>query len=301
MSVPPFDIAKASRLGNRKMNQDRCSALQSQGHAILVLADGMGGHPQGEKAAQIVIDTCESLFLQARKPIPNPRRFLHDLLVKAHDEITAYGFRQTPAIDPRSTGVVVLVQQDKVQWAHVGDSRFYLFRRGHLHAKTLDHSYVEQLRQGGQLTEEELLKHPQRHYVTRCLGGTFTAPAVSVSDPLPLAEGDLLFLCSDGLWTQIDQEEIGAALESPPPLAETLEGLVREAELAAYPESDNVTAVAMRWHKTERTHHHHGRQGQGQGQPQGQRTRGKPRLSQAIDELHQAIDEFSSKTEKDPQ
>jgi len=294
VSAQPYEIAKATRLGNRKINQDRCSALQSQGYAMLILADGMGGHPQGEKAAQIVVDTCESLFLQASKPITNPRRFLHELLVKAHDEITAYGFKQTPAIDPRSTGVIALVQHDKIQWAHVGDSRFYLFRKGRLHAKTLDHSYVEQLRQGGRLSEKEALKHPQRHYVTRCLGGTFTAPAVSVSDPLRLEEGDVLFMCSDGLWTHLDEEEIGATLESTPPLDEKLETLVREAELAGFPESDNVTAVAMRWHKPEvppRVRH----------TAQAQRPRGKPHLAKAIDELHQAIDEFSSKTDKEPQ
>ena len=104
----------------------------------------------------------------------------------------------------------------------------------------------------------------------------------------------MLFLCSDGLWTQIDEEEIGAALESAPPLSETLDGLVREAELAAFPESDNVTAVAMRWHLQEAARH------RARNATHSHRPRAKPRLAKAIDELHQAIDEFSAKTEKEP-
>lgn len=299
MSSQLFDTTKASRIGNRRINQDRCVVIQSQHYALLALADGMGGHPKGEKAAQIFVDTCESFFFKASKPIPNPRHFLSKMILHAHDEITAYGFDQSPAIDPRTTGVVALIQGRKAYWAHVGDSRFYLIRGAHVQTRTLDHSYVEHLKREGMISEEDQQTHPQRHYVTRCLGGSFSAPGVSLGDAELLEHDDVLFLCSDGLWAHMDEEEMIAAFQSELSLQDGVANLVREAELAAFPDSDNVTAVALRWkgHKKDRqTPTAEPSQRKRLVMPEGLAE--KDRLHQAIEALTSAIDEFETKNRK---
>lgn len=294
-----FDTAKASRIGNRRTNQDRCVAIQSQHYALLALGDGMGGHPKGELAAQIFVDTCESFFFKASKPIANPRHFLSKMIIHAHDEITAYGFDQEPAIDPRTTGVVALIQGRKAYWAHVGDSRFYLIRGANVQTRTLDHSYVEHLKREGMISEADQQKHPQRHYVTRCLGGSFSAPGVTLGDAVLLEHDDVLFLCSDGLWGHIDEEEMVAAFQSELPLHEALTNLVREAELAAFPDSDNVTAVALRWKghkKPAQDAAAKTRAGQQTGIPRDLAE--KDRLHKAIEELTSVIDQFETKGRK---
>lgn len=283
-----FEIGYASRLGSRRINQDRAIALHSEGHAMLVLADGMGGHPRGERAAEILVETCEAVFNRTEKPVQNPGEFLINLLQRAHELISEFGAHQAPPIEPRTTAVVVLIQKGVAHWAHVGDSRFYLFRGSRLLTRTIDHSYVEKLRQNGLITDDERDTHPHRHYVTRCLGGPLSTPGTALGEPTRLRRGDTLMLCSDGFWSQIEEDEMAAAFEdSGEPLSEVIDELAEEAELKGFPESDNVTAVALRWQSEEELPGYAG--GLGGERPQ-------DRLSQAIEELTAAIDKFETRS-----
>ncbi len=287
MTATRYEIGRESRLGNRRINQDRCAIVQSVEYALLALGDGMGGHPRGEMAAQILMDTAEQHFYRESKPIAAPREFLKKIFHDAHKQIQAFGFAQTPAIDPRTTGVVALVQNGMVHWAHVGDSRFYLFRKGKLLTRTTDHSYVEQLRQDGIISAEQQETHPQRHFVTRCLGGAPRPPAISFGESARLVEGDVMLLCSDGFWANIEEEEMAFAFQDSDPLDKTIKGLARAAEVTAHPESDNVTALAMRWWEASRWIHRD-QAGERQGAD-------SDHLHSAIDELTQAIGVFEDK------
>ncbi len=288
MSVTRFEICKQSRLGNRRINQDRCTVLQSVSYAMLALGDGMGGHPRGEMAAQLLMQSAEQSFYREPKPIATPRDFLKQIFHAAHKEIRSFGYAQTPSIDPRTTGVIALVQNGMAHWAHVGDSRFYLFRKGKLLTRTIDHSYVEQLRQDGIISAEERDHHPQRHYVTRCLGGTLHPPQVTFGESARLVDEDVLLLCSDGFWAHVEEEEIALALSGEEPLERTISQLARAAEAAAHPESDNITVAALRWRNPSRWIHTSATSDALQ-KPDGDR------LNSAIDELTQAIDLFENK------
>jgi serine/threonine protein phosphatase PrpC len=282
MTATRFEIGRESRLGNRRINQDRCAIVQSVDYLLLTLGDGMGGHPRGEMAAQILMDTTEQHFYRIPKPVAAPRDFLKKALQDAHKQIQAFGFAQTPPIDPRTTGVVVLVQNGMVHWAHVGDSRFYLFRKGKLLTRTIDHSYVEQLRQDGIISAEQQETHPQRHFVTRCLGGSPKPPAISLGESARLLDGDVLLLCSDGFWANIEEEEMAFAFQEQAPLEKVIKELARAAEVTAHPESDNVTALAMRWHESSRWI-----------QREQVAQKSKPKSKPDSDHLHSAIDELT--------
>ncbi len=241
-------VAQATRQGDRKINQDRFISIEAEGSILLGLADGMGGHPKGEVAAQILIDTCKTFFYRTDKPIHSPREFLHRLLQKAHENVTTFGLDHNPPIKPRTTAVVALIQEGMVRWAHAGDSRLYLFRNGKTLHRTVDHSYVQHLEDHGLISPDSLGTHPQRNYVTRCLGGNISSPEITVNRAVRLKDGDTIMLCSDGLWSRSEEKEMIGLTSSDMPLNQAIEKLVQDAAENAAPESDNVSAIALRWY-----------------------------------------------------
>ena len=245
-----YETAQSSLLGNRRNNQDRCLILESPDSVVLALADGMGGHPKGEMAAQILMDTSRKTFLTSRKPIANPRVFLSGLMDMTHQQILVYGEEQQPPIEPRTTGVLCLIQDNQAYWAHIGDSRLYIMHEGVIALRTDDHSYVEHLRQQGVISAAQTHTHRFKNYVTRCLGGSNNRPVPELSGPYQLEEGDTILLCSDGFWSALPERSLVDSLyKTVQPLTTCITRLSRQAEQNSKPESDNVTAIALRWQK----------------------------------------------------
>jgi serine/threonine protein phosphatase PrpC len=236
----PFEAARASLIGNRGRNQDRSMLLSNSETILLGLADGLGGHPRGEVAAQIMVDVCESLFRRAPRPLPDPERFMLQCIGKAHHAILHFGRRQTPNIAPRTTAVLAVIQSGMAYWVHVGDSRLYLIRNGRVHRQTRDHAQIRFVRQSAQESSRP------RASLTRCLGGVVEPPTTTCGSPTLLQRRDTILLCSDGLWGQLAPGRLAVAFQDQQPqIADSLNSLVEAA--AARPNSDNVTAVALRW------------------------------------------------------
>jgi len=291
MSIQPGEFAASSLIGDRKINQDRCIRVVDGNVTLLGLGDGMGGHPRGETAAQVLVDTCQNYFDLTPHPILNPSSFLTRLLHKAHENIVAFGYEQQPAIDPRTTAVACLIQKNVAHWAHAGDSRLYLLRERRVLARTIDHSYVERLKQQGVITASEQKHHPQRNYVTRCLGGTLVSPEITLGKH-KLEGGDILLLCSDGFWGSIGEDEMLATLFSRLPLSEAVQELAERAAHKAFPDSDNITAIALRMAPLDE---------QRDAPPEHDRQEhsDESNLAQAIAELQNAINSFETETKQD--
>lgn len=247
-----YKLALTTRLGDRPSNQDRCLARERQSAVLLVLADGMGGHAGGDLAAQILVDEYARRFESARLPLTEPINFLRSTLERAHGLILEAGHAHHPPINPRTTAVSCLIQGGQAYWLHVGDSRLYLLRAGQIVMRTKDHTFVEDMHQQGMLTAEEISRHPMRNYVTRCAGGSLEIPLPTAGTPVTLQAEDVLLLCSDGFWSALPQNRI-ANLSTDASLAQGVEALAEAAQRATYPHSDNITAVAMRWHGDEGT------------------------------------------------
>jgi len=242
MSKPPrsFEAAQASVTGERACNQDRCLLLSDAETVLLGVADGLGGHPRGEAAAQLFVDVSTMLFRQAPKPLGDPEHFMLQCIGKAHHAIVRFGLRQDPPVAPRTTAVLAVVQRGIAYWTHVGDSRLYLIRDGAVHAKTRDHAQVTFVRQAAAQPSRP------RASLTRCLGGLPRPPTTTCGPPTLLQAGDTLMLCSDGLWGQLPSERLVEGLDSTTTdIQSCVRGLVEQA--AASPRSDNVSAVALRW------------------------------------------------------
>ena len=239
-----YVIARTSRLGNRAINQDRVAALERDNTVLLVLGDGLGGKAGGEVAAQVMVDTIANAFKHTKLPIKKPKEFLTEALHQAHFAVIAAGKKVEPPINPGTTAVLCLVQNGSAWWAHVGDSRLYLFRGSVPIYRTRDHSFVEKLVERGHITNDDRSTHPLRNYMTRCIGLSDSVPEVTLSNEVALQNGDVIMLCSDGLWEPVDEMQLGMKLLDGR-LSDALDKLAEQAEETNYPSSDNISAVAI--------------------------------------------------------
>ena len=236
-----FSVFQLSRRGGREKNEDRMGYSYTRDAVLFLLADGMGGHPEGEMAAQIALQTLSTLFQRDAKPsLPSVQGFLATGVMAAHHQIIRYASEQALMDTPRTTLVAGLIQDGELHWAHCGDSRLYVVRDGALLSRTRDHSYIEAQASAGASTEGV-----NRNVLFTCLGST-VRPMFDVAGPLKLREGDKLLLCSDGLWGSVDDDEIVSMLASVP-VADAVPALVERALAIAGERSDNVTVIALEW------------------------------------------------------
>jgi len=240
-----LEITQLNRLGNRETNEDRLVVVERSEAALVVVADGMGGHRGGDIAAQILVDTLERFFRNVNLPLKAPRLFLEKAINAAHKIICEERNNHTPKIDPRTTCVACVLQGHSATWAHVGDSRLYLVRDQKILARTIDHSYVEDLFRQGLISEADMLTHPKRSYLTQCIGGVEHAPNVSYGAMKNLNSQDVLVLCSDGFWTALPEQSLRDISEQTN-LSAAINNLASVAESNSYPQSDNISAVAVR-------------------------------------------------------
>ena len=244
MQVESADI---SLLGGREENQDRVATAVSAHAALLVVVDGMGGHADGVRAAQVTQQVIIEAFWQVAQPLFDPLGFLHLALGRAHDEVVKLGTQLPLEQRPRATCAVGLMQQRASWWAHIGDSRLYHIRRGALVTRSRDHSHVELLLREGLINAEQALTHPMRNYVECCLGGDPILPDMSLTRRRPLEPNDVVMACTDGLWGGLRDEEIVSELGTPGVLRDKLAKLGERAVKRASHLGDNASAAALRW------------------------------------------------------
>jgi serine/threonine protein phosphatase PrpC len=240
--------AQTSLLGARETNQDRVSVVVSEQAALLIACDGMGGHAEGERAAVLAQALLTERFNQTPQPLFDPLGFLHLVLGAAHQKVVATGTGMPLETRPRATCAVCLVQQHSAYWAHVGDSRIYHLRGGRVLTRTRDHSHVEVLVREGVISADQLQTHPMRNFVESCLGGEALVPEMSLSRRQPLQRGDILLVCTDGLWANLDDASIAAAFPAPDTaLDEALQRLSERAVAHGGAGSDNTSTAALRF------------------------------------------------------
>jgi serine/threonine protein phosphatase PrpC len=241
-----FTIFQESRQGDRKGNEDRIGYSYSREVLLMVACDGMGGHQDGEVAAEIAVNEITRRFQQeARNRLRKPPDFLVSAVNAAHHAIVSYAVEKNLLECPRTTCVVCVVQNGFAYWAHAGDSRLYVLRAGSLVAATSDHSRVQQLIESGVLTPEAAARHPDRNKIFSCLGGV-VPPQIAVGREWPLKLGDTIVLSTDGFWAQIQPAIMGTMLKKQT-IIELFPGLLTEAQRRAAGESDNLSVVAMTW------------------------------------------------------
>lgn len=243
-----FSVFQVSRRGGREKNEDRMGYSYTRDAGLFALADGMGGHPEGEVAAQLALQGLSALFQRNAKPaLADPAHFLQEGIMAGHLQLLAYSASKGMSDTPRTTLVACVLQGNSAYWAHCGDSRLYLVRGGELIARTRDHSYIE--------LQQALGRGPaagdtfNRNVLFTCLGSP-GKPMVDATGPILLQDGDRLLLCSDGLWGTVDDEVITEHLAQRS-IEEAVLELVEMALRNGGSRCDNVTALAMEWEASE--------------------------------------------------
>ncbi len=243
-------IAQDTRIGARRMNQDRFGHWRTGRSLLMVVADGLGGHVHGEIAAQLATEHFGVSFQRdARPALADPAQFLTRTMSAAHAGILREAVRMGLPDAPRTVLVACVVQDGHAYWTHVGDCRLYLVRGGRVLQRTRDHTVVQQLFNQGRIREEAMTTHPDRNRLLQCLGG-YAAPRPDPVERARLARDDVVMLCSDGLWGALTQRQMLHALLTMD-LPEAASGLATLAEQRAGPQCDNVTVLAMRWGEDE--------------------------------------------------
>ncbi len=240
------EYAELSLIGAREENQDRIAATVNSDAALIAAFDGMGGHADGARAAELARRTLLSRFAGVPHPVTDPLSFLHMALGAAHAEMVSIGMHLPLEQRPRATGALCLVQDGTAWWAHVGDSRVYHLRAGNVISRTRDHSHVELLVQEGLISSRQAQNHPMRNFVETCLGGDPMLPEMLIGRCVRVQPGDTLLVCTDGFWANLLDEDIAASLYSGVPLKTALQAITEFSVRRAGVGADNSSVAALR-------------------------------------------------------
>ncbi len=214
--------------------------------ALIMVADGVGGHMQGKEASQLAVQSLvEFVSGSLRSHFCETEAFLPLLRagIQYANQIV-FQRNQEQKVNMGTTMTATLVVDTTAYVAHVGDSRCYLYHKPTgLSQITQDHSVVAALVAAGVIQPEDIYTHPSRNLIYRCLGEKSSVEVDCYA--VPLAAGDILLLCSDGLWEMVRDQQIAAILTAPMPTpSDTAHSLI-QAALAGGGE-DNVSAIVAR-------------------------------------------------------
>ncbi len=242
-------------------NEDSVLAFEATGQfeggrstkGLYIVADGVGGAAAGEVASEMAVKTIAQDLTAFLFAPPNGRvesravelaSALQAAIVRANHQIVEYGHTHHIALG--TTVVLALVLDGRAYIANVGDSRAYLWRDDSLRQITRDHSFVGELVRKGEITAEQARIHPQRNLILRSLGDpSGVQPDVypEEADGIELQDGDILLLCTDGLWEMVSDKELAMILGQNGELEEMCKQLVLFANAAGG--ADNITALAL--------------------------------------------------------
>jgi len=179
---------------------------------LAVVADGMGGYEGGQEASRLAVETLVAVYRDFGGD--DPQQALVEALQMAHEQVRQYSFAHPELRGMGTTCTAAAIVQNALYYVHVGDTRLYLIRDGHITRVTRDHSYVGRLVESGIISPEEAENHPQRNILTAALGTNPDLIMDSPGRPEPLRAEDVLVICSDGLWGQVRDSEILETVEN---------------------------------------------------------------------------------------
>jgi len=248
-SKPGLEVASLTDIGRQRVNnEDSCLYWEPDSNEefalkgrLAVIADGMGGYEGGQEASRLAVETVR--FVYDRDFNDDAQNALVSGLRSAHETIQRFAAQHPQFAGMGTTCTALSIVERQLCFAHIGDSRLYLLRAGATSRLTRDHSYVGRLVESGIVRSEDAESHPQRHILTAALGSGQEVVPHTPERPVSLEEGDVLVLCTDGLWSVVGEAELASVALAEPP-AEACVKLVNAALERGAP--DNVTVIILR-------------------------------------------------------
>ena len=227
----------------RSRNEDSCFAEAKADYALLVVADGMGGHQAGNIASALAVDTArdfwENLNREPSLSAAEICRSLEHLVLDANKTVVLEAAQNPSKRGMGTTLTAGLLHGSQLAVSHVGDSRAYQIKNDSIELITKDHSLLEQLIDSGQVRPEDAPNHPQRHILTRAVG-IDNHLEVDIYER-EIEPGSVLLFCTDGLTNHVADDEIKTAClehQDPQKMAKFLIGLANDRG-----GHDNITVV----------------------------------------------------------
>lgn len=246
---PGIELASLSDVGClRPNNEDSYSYWEAfrreqfqQSGRLAIVADGMGGHEGGQEASRIAVETVKKVYADGAGEAPRDRLIAG--FHAAHQQILLYGHEHPLLQGMGTTCTAIALLEKTLYFAHIGDSRLYLFRDAKMHRLTQDHSYVGRLLEHGIIGAAEAAVHPHRNILLKALGVGEEIDPDSTAQPIPLQKDNVLLLCTDGLWSVVSEDEMRDLVASGS-LAQACQALVDKAKEHGGP--DNITVQLVR-------------------------------------------------------
>jgi PPM family protein phosphatase len=190
----------------RDVNEDYVLSLKGNKYWLLLVADGMGGHNAGEIASKIAATTVRNFVYENFSLYEDKEELIRDAIVISNSEVYNESVKLSEFKGMGTTVTCCVIYDQKLFIGHVGDSRAYILSEDNIRKITQDHSYVQELINNGSITENEAFNHPRRNLITRAIG---TEKHVVVDTlTLDFNNKDIILLCSDGLTTYVNSDEL---------------------------------------------------------------------------------------------
>ncbi len=235
---------KSSKGIKRSKNEDACFVMPKE--QVFMVADGVGGNNSGELASRTAVTSVADYIkfypLDEVTQEDQLRTYFEDCIAKANRDIMLLADKHEKNRGMATTLIVCHIRENKGYILNVGDSRAYVFRGEELFQITEDHSYVNSLVKLGVITEKEAKGHQKSHVITRALGAEEMIEADFYQTNL--REDDILLLCTDGLYGEMEPEKISKIMKAEPQMTSLAEKLISEANKAGG--NDNITVVCIK-------------------------------------------------------
>ncbi|MGI6735758.1 MAG: Stp1/IreP family PP2C-type Ser/Thr phosphatase [Anaerovoracaceae bacterium] len=237
--------ATTDRGRHRTRNEDAFLVMEDE--QVFAVADGVGGSSDGRLASRTLVQTMED-FIRRREvakidDLTELARAMRQCLREANENILQLTREQPQYRGMATTAVICCIRGHEACIVNIGDSRLYLRRGSSLFQITEDHSYVNALVKSGVIRPEDAAGHQQGNIITRAVGATEDLRADYYSTDLE--DGDVLLLCSDGLYRELKEEVISDCIRRVPRMQDLAAALVDRANEAGG--RDNITAVCIRY------------------------------------------------------
>lgn len=238
-----FEIEQYSDIGDKETNEDSQDFYIDKGNFFALVADGVGSHGRGDEASKTAVEVLKKFLIDNMQGISE--EMIRQALEKANMEIIS---KQSKSSEMKTTICVVAYFNNDLYFAHLGDSRIYLFKDGEISHISRDHSVARFHYDIGEISFEEIRGHIDRNRVTKALGGDDEiSPTIKKIENVSLTNGDAILICTDGFWAEVLEDEMTIALSKTDSAKQWLENMAEIAKNKESKDKDNLTATAIRF------------------------------------------------------
>ena len=236
-----FRTDKGKRRSN---NEDACFVMQED--RVFIIADGVGGNKSGEIASRTAVNGIKKYIEENPLQEINSQRKLQDYFNECIRKINFAVLESSQRFEENrgmaTTIVIVYIAKNKMYVMNVGDSRAYIFRKKKLKQITEDHTYVNSLVKAGVITEEEAEFHENKNMITRAIGADYKVDADFFVTSIK--KNDVILMCTDGLYGEVDENDIIFKLSEGKPMSDTCYDLIEMANI--HGGNDNITVICLK-------------------------------------------------------